>query len=96
MTITQDRAGVSGIDSDDASAWRMHSRCVGEDPEIFFKGGGTTAKAKAICAACPVRQECLELGLEHDERFGIWGGLTWAERKALRSRRCAWSGCRQV
>ncbi|MGW0881308.1 recombinase family protein [Streptomyces sp. NPDC002671] len=48
----------------------MHSRCIGEDTEIFFKGGGSTLKAKKICGACPVRQQGLELGLERDECFG--------------------------
>ena len=77
MTITQERTDLSDVESDNAPAWRVHSRCIGEDPEIFFKGGGSTLKAKKICGACPVRQQGLELGLAHDERSGIWGGLTW-------------------
>lgn len=37
--------------------------------------------AKAICDnICPVRTECLQWAYEHDERDGIWGGLTPAER----------------
>ncbi|MDW6058079.1 WhiB family transcriptional regulator [Streptomyces sp. FXJ1.4098] len=77
MTIAQERTDSSDVESDDDPAWRVHSRCIGEGPEIFFKGRGSTLEAKRICAACPVRQQGLELGLEHDEHFGIWGGLAW-------------------
>ncbi|MFD2024108.1 WhiB family transcriptional regulator [Promicromonospora aerolata] len=65
------------------ASWRDAS-CLTEDPEIFFAGGGVSRKAKKICQSCPVRDQCLELGLLNDERFGIWGGLTRAERKALK------------
>ncbi|MFD2794596.1 WhiB family transcriptional regulator [Promicromonospora vindobonensis] len=69
-----------------ASSWHERSSCLDEDPEIFFAGGGVSRKAKKICQSCPVREQCLELGLRNDERFGIWGGLTRAERKALTKR----------
>ena len=36
-------------------------------------------KAKALCARCPVRRECLEYGI--DEDYGIWGGSLPSERK---------------
>jgi WhiB family redox-sensing transcriptional regulator len=47
--------------------------------------------AKQICAGCPVRGDCLEHALASRElAFGIWGGLTAAERRALvRSRTAA-------
>ena len=37
-------------------------------------------RAKALCATCPVRVECLEYADDNDEREGIWGGLTPTER----------------
>lgn len=40
-----------------------------------------TAAAKALCSGCTVRQECLEGALDRKEQYGIWGGLTAAERK---------------
>lgn len=46
--------------------------------------GGSTREAKRICQACAVRDECLEYALEHDERFGIWGGLSDRERRRLK------------
>lgn len=69
-----------------ASSWRERSSCLGENPEIFFAGGGVSRKAKKICQSCPVREQCLELSLRNDERFGIWGGLSRAERRALKKR----------
>lgn len=40
----------------------------------------TIAAAKAVCATCPIRQACLDGAIERDERYGVWGGLTHAER----------------
>jgi WhiB family transcriptional regulator, redox-sensing transcriptional regulator len=34
-----------------------------------------------------LKAECLEYALEHDERFGIWGGLSERERRRLKSAR---------
>ncbi|REF00265.1 WhiB family transcriptional regulator [Thermomonospora umbrina] len=42
------------------------------------------AKAKDVCAACPVRDACLDWAIAHDERHGTWGGTTSSERAALR------------
>jgi WhiB family redox-sensing transcriptional regulator len=43
-------------------------------------------KAKAICAVCPIRAECLEYALRHPARYGIWGGLSAEELAAERRR----------
>ena len=54
------------------------------DPEAFFpEKGGSTREAKKVCRGCEVVGECLEYALEHDERFGIWGGLSERERRRL-------------
>ena len=66
-------------------AWQERALCAQTDPEAFFpEKGGSTREAKNDCAACEVRQECLEYALENDERFGIWGGLSERERRRLR------------
>ena len=73
--------GRLGFDEQER-AWMMDARCLDADPEAFFpEKGGSTREAKRICAACPVREECLEYALENDERFGIWGGLSERERR---------------
>ena len=50
--------------------------CWGADPDLFFPLPGQSADpAKAICAACAVRAECLALARARGEQFGIWGGV---------------------
>ncbi|GAB3992589.1 hypothetical protein GCM10029992_02120 [Glycomyces albus] len=45
---------------------------------------GSTRDAKRICARCEVKENCLQYALEHDERFGIWGGLSERERRKIK------------
>ena len=66
-------------------AWQERALCAQTDPESFFpEKGGSTREAKRVCTTCEVRAECLEYALAHDERFGIWGGLSERERRRLR------------
>jgi WhiB family redox-sensing transcriptional regulator len=72
-------------DEADAAEWQERALCAQTDPEAFFpEKGGSTREAKRICSGCEVRAECLEYALAHDERFGIWGGLSERERRRLR------------
>jgi WhiB family transcriptional regulator, redox-sensing transcriptional regulator len=79
---------VAGADLlGDAPEWQEHSLCSQTDPEAFFpEKGGSTREAKRICSRCEVKDECLEYALGHDERFGIWGGLSERERRKLKRR----------
>lgn len=68
-------------------SWQARSLCAQTDPEAFFpEKGGSTREAKRVCLSCDVRTECLEYALAHDERFGIWGGLSERERRRLKRR----------
>lgn len=68
--------------------WRELGLCAQTDPEAFFPDkGGSTLEAKRMCKGCEVRTECLEAALANDERFGVWGGKTERERRALRRER---------
>jgi WhiB family redox-sensing transcriptional regulator len=74
-------------DGDDEQEWQERALCAQTDPEAFFpEKGGSTREAKRICQGCEVRSECLEYALAHDERFGIWGGLSERERRKLKKR----------
>lgn len=67
--------------------WQERALCAQTDPEAFFpEKGGSTREAKRVCLSCEVRSECLEYALAHDERFGIWGGLSERERRRLKRR----------
>lgn len=70
--------------------WMVDAVCASAYPDAWFPRKGTsTREAKRICKggqgrpACPVRNECLDYALRHDERFGIWGGLSDRERDRL-------------
>ncbi|MEU4673953.1 WhiB family transcriptional regulator [Amycolatopsis sp. NPDC023774] len=73
--------------ADEAEDWQERALCAQTDPEAFFpEKGGSTREAKRICLGCEVKDECLEAALAHDERFGIWGGLSERERRKLKNR----------
>lgn len=67
--------------------WREDAACRDEDTNIFFPVTDEDAgPAKAICAVCPVREECLEFALATRQEDGVWGGMTETERRRLRRR----------
>jgi len=69
----------------DLEAWKDRGICAQTDPEIFYpEKGGSTREAKRVCLGCDVRDQCLQYALDHDERFGIWGGLSQRERRRLK------------
>ncbi|MGW4852204.1 WhiB family transcriptional regulator [Streptomyces sp. NPDC004288] len=61
--------------------------CAQTDPDVFFPDRITarsTATAKAICARCSFRAECLRQALTRPEEYGVWGGLDEKELRSLR------------
>jgi len=71
----------------DAPPWQERALCSQTDPEAFFpEKGGSTRSAKRICGRCDVQADCLDYALDHDEKFGIWGGLSAPERRQLKRR----------
>jgi WhiB family redox-sensing transcriptional regulator len=82
---------VAVVEDDGRQAWLDQAACRDSDPEQFFPESGEhtkAAEAKATCASCQVRDQCLELavnaagGLDHDH--GVFGGTLPAERSRLR------------
>jgi WhiB family transcriptional regulator, redox-sensing transcriptional regulator len=64
--------------------WKLDAACRGTDPDLFFpERGEATWPAKAICADCPVADDCLDAGMW--EKFGIWGGLSERQRRRHRA-----------
>ena len=64
--------------------WATDALCAQTDPDAFHPdAGGATREAKKVCAQCFVQAECLTWALTTNERFGIWGGLSERERRAL-------------
>jgi WhiB family redox-sensing transcriptional regulator len=68
--------------------WQEHAACRGADTNVFFPAAETDAgPAKAICAGCPVAEQCLEYAIETRQPDGVFGGLTALERHRLIRRR---------
>jgi WhiB family redox-sensing transcriptional regulator len=62
--------------------WQDRANCIGTDPELFFpKAGKRSEEAQEVCSRCPVMSQCLEYALSHNDRYGVWGGLSEADRK---------------
>jgi len=71
-------------------AWTEQALCAQVDPDLFFPDKGDSPRqAKRICAGCEVRADCLAEALDRGERWGVWGGLSERERRALRRRNAA-------
>ena len=67
--------------------WTAAAACRASDPEELFVTGAAQNRAKIVCRACPVRTECLSDALDNQVEFGVWGGMTERERRALLRRR---------
>lgn len=67
--------------------WAGQAACRGSDPDALFVQGAAQNRAKAICMGCQVRTECLADALDNRVEFGVWGGMTERERRALLRRR---------
>jgi len=69
------------------SAWAAQAACRTSDPDTLFVQGAAQNRAKAICSGCVVRTDCLADALDNRVEFGVWGGMTERERRALLRRR---------
>ncbi|MCX5043899.1 WhiB family transcriptional regulator [Aldersonia sp. NBC_00410] len=77
--------------------WQMRGLCRGVDSSVFFHPDGERGRARAqrelrakeICRRCPVLAQCRSHALNVSEPYGIWGGMSEAEREvhARRTRR---------
>ena len=75
--------------------WRRHAACAHIGGDLFYAAEAdeiplgavappyVTDKAKAVCQTCPVQFDCLMTALETGERHGVWGGMSWNERRRL-------------
>jgi WhiB family transcriptional regulator, redox-sensing transcriptional regulator len=63
--------------------WVSRARCRSTDPDQLFVRGAAQKKAAAICRHCPVIAECAAEALDNQMEFGVWGGMTERQRRAL-------------
>lgn len=68
-------------------AWSAQAACRETDPDEMFVQGAAQNRVKQICNGCPVKMECLADALDNRIEFGVWGGMTERERRALLRKR---------
>ncbi len=76
----------SGTAGPVAAGWTRRALCTATDPDALFVTGAAQRDAARICGGCPVRLECLGDALDNQIEFGIWGGMTERERRAVLKR----------
>lgn len=69
--------------------WRAGALCASRDPSNWFpsRGNSSAARARRVCAVCPVLKECRQYALQLPPgytRYGIWGGLSARQINAMR------------
>ena len=67
----------------DFANWTDKAACKDGDPDALFVVGAQQNFAKRICRSCPVKYECLADALDNRIEFGVWGGMTERDRRAI-------------
>ena len=67
--------------------WSNNALCHDARPDELFVRGAAQNRAKRLCAGCPVKTECLAEALDNRVEWGVWGGMTERQRRALLRRR---------
>jgi WhiB family transcriptional regulator, redox-sensing transcriptional regulator len=67
--------------------WASQALCREARPDELFVRGAAQNRAKQLCAGCPVRTECLAEALDNAIEWGVWGGMTERERRAVLRKR---------
>ena len=79
-----------------ATHWASRAKCRFTESDELFVDGAAQTRAKRLCDECPVLAECLAEALDNNLQWGIWGGMTERERRALLRRRPDVTSWRQV
>ncbi len=77
--VSGETAATRGLQTD----WAPLGNCVTNDPDALFVRGAAQQQAKLVCGRCPVVAECLADALDNRTEFGVWGGMTERERRAM-------------
>ena len=97
MTIAPARPTRSGAAGTGwVEDWAPLGSCSTADPDALFVQGAAQQTAKVVCQRCPVIAECLADALDNRTEFGVWGGMTERERRALLRRHPSVRSWREV
>jgi WhiB family redox-sensing transcriptional regulator len=67
--------------------WASVAQCKKATPDELFVRGAAQNRAKQMCSGCPVKTECLAEALDNEIEWGVWGGMTERERRAVLRKR---------
>jgi WhiB family redox-sensing transcriptional regulator len=82
-TASSTHGSVQGVAAEARIAWVSLARCRASDPDELFVRGAAQRKAAVVCRHCPVIAECGADALDNRVEFGVWGGMTERQRRAL-------------
>ena len=74
---------LQGAEAEARIAWVSKARCRGAYPDELFVRGAAQRKAAVICRHCSVISECGADALDNRVEFGVWGGMTERQPRAL-------------
>lgn len=69
--------------------WQIEAKCAGKPATLFFFEVGAGGKhqyskmykeARSICMGCGVAKKCYDFAVDHNEEYGVWGGVNFAQR----------------
>lgn len=90
------------------NTWQDSAACQDQPPALFFPepvdghlDAGAYDAGRAVCAGCPVRDECLRYALDNNHTDGLWGGLSPNQRRGHTTTRvyesvCERAACRRL
>ena len=67
----------------DDQSWVARALCASTEPDALFVQGASQRQIRLRCYECEVRIECLADALQSEANYGVWGGLTERERRAM-------------
>ena len=79
----------------DADDWTLSAKCRGLQDKLFPEGADQK-RARVICTTCDVRSECLAEAIDNRIEWGVWGGMTERERRAILRRHPAVTSWRDL
>lgn len=80
------RGVVRAVNKPEPTGWTSDALCQTVDPDELFVQGAGQRKAVSLCRRCPVMYQCAAEALDNKVEFGVWGGMTERQRRAILKR----------
>lgn len=78
------KTGLNAVTGSHIDGSPFNLPCHTADPEIYFSEiESSIAQAKALCAPCPVRTQCLAGARSRKEPAGVWGGELFEDGEVI-------------